>query len=536
MSISKRIFLYSLGIVSIVALFILLYFTWMLSPLYAREVEQQRITSIKKLQSAQLTEIDTQINDALHAFETPNSIISMELPKQNATINVHTFYNNFEITIVDQDLRQWYKDIVALMKNLDKLKQKEVDNEFQTIGKRLEHLIDTKGVQQDFPSDLFTFKELSEPIDISKLFSTADQPKFYRNGDKQFIMAVKAGDKTNLYTTYMGIATTDDKYYLVLAAVLTPKLTALSSVITQSLPMLLSTLIIVILLATIIFTKVLVRPIQMISRKMSLMKTGNYEFDAISSKKQAQLKQKLDEYDQLEVDLHALYRELDRQKNYLQEQNSRQKTFLAASSHQLKTPVTASLLLLDGMIEEIGKYKDTHKYLPVVKAKMLDMQLIINQLLLLNQQTSGDIELQTVRVATIINSLLDRHHILIEEKQLKIEMDVEEYKSIVTDVLYFEKVLDNLIINAIHYTPNMERILITSSENQLQIENTGTQLDEAYAEKIFEPFVRPAQARAGHGLGLYIVAQYAALLAMEIRIVNNKENNSVIATLLLNKE
>ena len=76
-------------------------------------------------------------------------------------------------------------------------------------------------------------------------------------------------------------------------------------------------------------------------------------------------------YDTLEKN----YRELEQKNNLLKEENKRQEVFLRASSHQLKTPVTAALLLTDGMINEIGKYKNVKQYLPEVKKQLQHMQV-----------------------------------------------------------------------------------------------------------------------------------------------------------------
>lgn len=56
---------------------------------------------------------------------------------------------------------------------------------------------------------------------------------------------------------------------------------------------------------------------------------------------------------------------------------------MRASSHQLKTPVAAAMLLIDGMIDEMGKYADVKTYLPQVKGKLIEMRDIVNNVLYL---------------------------------------------------------------------------------------------------------------------------------------------------------
>ena len=54
MTIRKRLFWYSFGVVSLVAVLILLYFTLMLSQLYARQIETDRVQTLKDIQTQQL--------------------------------------------------------------------------------------------------------------------------------------------------------------------------------------------------------------------------------------------------------------------------------------------------------------------------------------------------------------------------------------------------------------------------------------------------------------------------------------------------
>ncbi len=68
----------------------------------------------------------------------------------------------------------------------------------------------------------------------------------------------------------------------------------------------------------------------------------------------------------------------------LEEENERQEVFLRASSHQLKTPVAAAPLLVEGMMNEVGKYKDTKRYLPEVKKQLMAIRRIVEDILYLN--------------------------------------------------------------------------------------------------------------------------------------------------------
>ena len=89
-------------------------------------------------------------------------------------------------------------------------------------------------------------------------------------------------------------------------------------------------------------------------------------------------------------------------------------------------------------------------------------------------------------------------------------------------------ILDNLLSNAISYTPAGGKIEIRTSPGQIQIQNYGTRIPDGLLPHIFEPFVSGNHDLKGHGLGLYIASYYAALSQITLTVTN--EGESVSAT------
>lgn len=92
---------------------------------------------------------------------------------------------------------------------------------------------------------------------------------------------------------------------------------------------------------------------------------------------------------------------------------------MRASSHQLKTPVAAALLLVEGMIGEVGKYKDTKAYLPEIKKQLKSMQKIVEDILYLNH-CAEHIQKEKVDIKSLAEEAAAQYQIPIEEKQLKL--------------------------------------------------------------------------------------------------------------------
>lgn len=206
---------------------------------------------------------------------------------------------------------------------------------------------------------------------------------------------------------------------------------------------------------------------------------------------------------------------------------------LGASSHQLKTPIAAALLLVDGMYNQIGKYQDTQKYLPQVKAQLLSMKRMVEDILYLNR-CGETLDFQCLALLDVLRRKLEAYRIAASDRQISIDIEGEEHVLVLTDETVLSHILDNLLSNAVNYTPKGGRIRIAVQEHTLVIQNYGVTIDEELLPHIFEPFVsgsheRSADGAGSHGLGLYIAAYYAKVLGMQLAVEN--EEDSVAVTL-----
>ncbi|MCU9807677.1 HAMP domain-containing histidine kinase [Paraclostridium sp. AKS46] len=141
---------------------------------------------------------------------------------------------------------------------------------------------------------------------------------------------------------------------------------------------------------------------------------------------------------------------------------------------------------------------------------------------------------------SLINKLIKRQMYLIEEKELKLDVKYQGEIFINADEERIAKAINNLINNAIKYSPENADLLIRlyKKENAiLEIENTGITIDEKHKDKLFKPFYRVEKSRnrktGGSGLGLYIVSQILREHGFKYNIKNGK--NSVIFIIEFNE-
>lgn len=183
---------------------------------------------------------------------------------------------------------------------------------------------------------------------------------------------------------------------------------------------------------------------------------------------------------------------------------------MQSASHELKTPIAALSGMLDGMLDNIGVYKDREAYLLKCKEQVEKLALLVKEILAASKadrRQQGD-QLSTVFIDEMIRQVLHEYELPITEKQLKLKMEIEqtEYQ---TESAALYRVMMNLIGNAVKYTPPTGTICIKLAQERLVIENQCSYIPEEEMQKLFEPFYTRSSSRdksvSGTGLGLYIV-------------------------------
>lgn len=232
------------------------------------------------------------------------------------------------------------------------------------------------------------------------------------------------------------------------------------------------------------------------------------------------------------------------------EAESRRKDFVATISHELKTPITIISGQLEGMIYNIGKYKDRDAYLKKSYESTQELKELVNEMMEISkcEILEKDLYLKKINLSKLLYKLVNRQAFLIEEKNIKTELNIDNDIFIECDEERMTKAINNIINNAIKYSPNNEKLIINlyTKNNKstkrniikkiyVEIENTGTKIDDKYLKEIFKPFFRIEKSRSrktgGSGLGLYLVNQILNNHGF-VHKLSNKEN-SVVFTIII---
>lgn len=247
-----------------------------------------------------------------------------------------------------------------------------------------------------------------------------------------------------------------------------------------------------------------------------------------------------DEVGQLTSDVHEMYEKLkltianlESEIEREREMEENQRYFFSAASHELKTPIASASALLEGMLENIGDYQNHPKYLRECLRMMTAQSKLISEILEIVRLTDGKIrpDPEPLHLITVVESVLPGLQILADAKEQTITVDISEGLYCNIDQKMFERVLSNILINAIQNAPDSERIEIWSEVQaektvRLCVLNTNTHIDEEHMPKIFEPFYRLDKARSrsqGHsGLGLTIVKKTLDSMGVAFSLENTE--------------
>jgi heavy metal sensor kinase len=192
------------------------------------------------------------------------------------------------------------------------------------------------------------------------------------------------------------------------------------------------------------------------------------------------------------------------------------KQFSADVSHELRTPLTA----IRGQLEvALLAAKTPEQYQDAIMSALEDVERLsqtIRALLLLSHAESGQLNLQkqALDVASLLTDLIEQLDILAESGKVKLSASVPPQCLMEADRIQLERLISNLVSNAIKYTPQGGSVHVTlqdrGREVELSVQDTGVGIAADHLPHIFDRFYRvpgPTSDRSpGIGLGLSFVA------------------------------
>ena len=190
-------------------------------------------------------------------------------------------------------------------------------------------------------------------------------------------------------------------------------------------------------------------------------------------------------------------------------------TFVGAVSHELLTPLTS----ISGFLEMLGDEEcalspSGRTYLSALRRGTTRLQRIVEDLLLVAQIEANRLELDyaPLDVAELAAATLEAARPAAAEQGIELSLDVANHIPLDADAGRLRQVLDNVVSNALKFTPEGGVVLVTLAEGdgnvRLEVSDSGMGIGAADQRRLFERFFRAGNAVEqqvpGTGLGLYI--------------------------------
>lgn len=157
-------------------------------------------------------------------------------------------------------------------------------------------------------------------------------------------------------------------------------------------------------------------------------------------------------------------------------------------------------------------------------------------------QQPGQVQLENVVIPPLVQRIMRPFKLQIEQKQLQVSTRFE-FENCHTDTQMLQRVLSNLISNAVHYSDQQGTLSVLACRNgnalELTVANSGPLIPNEDVPMLFEPFYQGKNRRRGplkgSGIGLSIAQQASRALGAKL-VLSENENARVAFTLTLPPE
>jgi len=266
-------------------------------------------------------------------------------------------------------------------------------------------------------------------------------------------------------------------------------------------------------ICTVIYSKLsslsIINPLKKLCNSAKRLKDGDY-----SSRVELNLK---NEFGELESIFNQMAEKIEQEMSLRVQSEENRKKLVLDISHDLKNPLASIVGYAEFCKNNLEFSKeDLHQYIEIIYDNSLRANHLINDLFELSKMESTEYTIHKTKVEiceymrkqiSCFISTLDKfgffYEFRIPEKEIFLEIDQKQ----------MERVLQNLVDNAVKYNPKGTKITINLIEkgNEVVIifKDNGIGMSQVIAKDIFQPFVRGSIARnyetGGTGLGLAIV-------------------------------
>jgi signal transduction histidine kinase len=212
--------------------------------------------------------------------------------------------------------------------------------------------------------------------------------------------------------------------------------------------------------------------------------------------------------------------------------------FTGDAAHELRTPLTVIASNVDGLWTDSDERSVNEESRNTIRQATAQMAALIDGLLVLARNDGAEEELHAIDLPALLDLVLDRYRDEARARQLRFGVVASPGLSVYGRPEQIERIVGNLVENALRYTPSGGRVDISAYSERsailIDVADTGIGISPGSQERIFERFWRADRDRAstGFGLGLAIARTFAHAHGGEISVRSTPGEGSVFTVKL----
>ncbi len=262
-------------------------------------------------------------------------------------------------------------------------------------------------------------------------------------------------------------------------------------------------------------SRTITRPLNKVRRGMQKLHESNYTL-------------RLDESESEEV--NGIIREFNNLAAELQRIEELRKNVISDASHELRTPLAGLMAQLEGIDDGVLQPdKERIKMLRQQVDRLSQLTDGLQDYAYFRSQTAK-LQLGEVIVSEVLKHVAMDFEGALKEKHIELLASIPEKLTLQADQLLLERVLSNLIDNAIRYS-KATHIKVAADSNSIRIADDGVGIPAEHLQNVFERFFRMDKSRSretgGMGLGLSIVKEIVEAHGWQIGARKSDSGNGV---------
>lgn len=236
---------------------------------------------------------------------------------------------------------------------------------------------------------------------------------------------------------------------------------------------------------------------------------------------------------ELATTVNAMAETMLRNIEELKEVDKLRRDLIANISHDIRTPIS----IIHGYIETLIIKRDTldaqkqEEYLQTILKSTEKLKRLMSDLFELSKLEARQVKpkMESFFMFDLLQDATRKYKLMAQERGISFETDFNSKSPMVhADVAMIERVIQNLIDNALNYTPEEGKIKIVLNEDEsnitVSVSNTGKGIPEDELPKIFDRYykVNNSQGVHGTGLGLAIVKNILEIHQSTIHVISER--------------